>query len=69
MRVHYINCFNVGDPAAPPLSDALDAWQSDSRHLVRSDAVDGNQLQLKRALSGRDAICSPEGERGASRTF
>ncbi|WP_437741861.1 hypothetical protein WMF39_40720 [Sorangium sp. So ce1504] len=47
MRVHYINCFNVGDPAGTPLSDALDAWQSDSRRLVRDDAVDGNQLRAR----------------------
>ncbi len=47
MRVHYINCFNVGDPAGTPLSDKLDAWQSTSRRLMQQDAVDGNQLRAR----------------------
>lgn len=47
LTVHYINCFNVGDLAEPPLRTALEAWRSNSRNLVIEDAHDGNHLRAR----------------------
>ncbi len=45
--MHYIDCFNIGDPAAAFLSNGLTAWGAHSRSITTQDAIDANHLRAR----------------------
>ncbi len=47
LKVHYINCFNTGDVAEPPLREELEAWRSQGRDLLYEEARDANELRTR----------------------